>query len=120
MKAIISVALFLLASCFAQSQAGAAELRLVLHITKAPDGSLKATLDSVDQNANGIPVNSITLKDSRLNLDISAVHGTYEGNVSPDAKTISGTWTQGQPLPLEFKRATTPLKTEHKASKPSE
>src|SRR5579871_3483729 len=85
MKTIISIAIFLIASCFAQSQdiagdwqgtlsAGGTELRLVLHITKAPDGSLKATVDSVDQNANGIPVNSITLKDSKLNLDVSAVH----------------------------------------------
>lgn len=131
MKTIISIALLLLATCFAQSQdvvgdwqgtlkAGTTELRLVLHITKAPDSSLKATLDSVDQNANGIPVNSITLKDSKLNLDVSSVHGTYEGKVSADAKTISGTWTQGQPLPLDFKRTTTPLKTEHKAAQPTD
>jgi hypothetical protein len=99
---------------------GGTELRLVLHITKAPDGSLKATLDSVDQGANGIPVSSISLKDSKLNLGIEAVHGTYEGKVSPDAGTISGTWTQGQPLPLDFKRATAPIKTEHKPAKPSD
>jgi len=34
--------------------ANGAELRLVLHISKNPDGGLKATLDSVDQGANGI------------------------------------------------------------------
>jgi len=100
--------------------AGGAELRLVLHLNKSPDGSLKATLDSVDQSANGIPVNTVTLKDSKLSLDVSAVHGTYEGKVSADAKTISGTWTQGQPMPLEFKRANSPVKTEHKAAKPSD
>ncbi len=131
MKHVFLLATFLLAATFTNAQdiagdwqgtlsAGGAELRLVLHITKAPDGSLKATLDSVDQSANGIPVNSITLKDSKLNLDVTAVHGTYEGKVSPDAKTISGTWTQGQALPLEFKRASNPLKTEHKAAKPSD
>ena len=101
--------------------AGGAELRLVLHITKGAEGSLKATLDSIDQpGANGIPVSSITLKDSKLSLGIDAVHGTYEGKVSADAQTISGTWTQGQPLPLEFKRTTAPLKTEHKPAKPSD
>jgi uncharacterized protein len=101
-------------------QAGGAELRLILHITKAPDGSLKATLDSVDQGASGIPVTSITLKDSRLNLGVDAVHGTYEGNVAADSKTISGTWSQGQSLPLEFKRATAQIKIEHKPAKPSD
>ncbi|MGO9088445.1 MAG: alpha/beta hydrolase family protein [Candidatus Sulfotelmatobacter sp.] len=101
--------------------AGGAQLRLVLHLTKAADGSLKATLDSVDQpGGNGIPVNSVTLKNSKLNLDVAAVHGTYEGTVAADAKTISGTWTQGSALPLEFKRATAPIKTEHKLAKPSD
>jgi uncharacterized protein len=99
---------------------GGGQLRLVLHIAKAPDGALKATLDSVDQGANGIPVNSITLKGSELNLDVAAVHGTYDGQVQPDGKTIKGTWSQGNPLPLEFRRATTPIKPEHKPAKPSD
>src|ERR1700690_3918768 len=80
--------------------AGGAELRLVLHITKAADGALNATLDSVDQNSNGIPVSSISLKDSELNLGIDHLHGTYQGRVSADATTISGTWSQGSSLPL--------------------
>ncbi len=101
--------------------AGGQELRLVLHITKAPDNSLKATLDSIDQpGANGIPVSSITLKDSKLELGLEIIHGSYEGKVSPDAKAITGTWSQGAALPLEFKRATAPVKTEHKPASPSD
>src|SRR5579863_8430699 len=99
---------------------GMGQLRLVLHIVKAADGSLTATLDSVDQNANGIPVKSATLKASKLSLDVEDVHGTYDGTVSPDGKTISGTWNQGKALALEFKRATAPIKTEHKPAKPSD
>jgi len=101
--------------------AGGQELRLVLHITKAPDNSLKATLDSIDQpGGNGIPVSSITLKDSKLDLGVEMVHGSYEGKVSPDAKTITGTWSQGAALPLEFKRGIAPIKTEHNPAKPSD
>jgi hypothetical protein len=49
--------------------AAGTKLRLVLHISKAPDNSLKATLDSLDQKgANGIPVSSVSLKDSKLSL----------------------------------------------------
>ena len=99
---------------------GAGELRLVLHLTKASDGSLTAILDSVDQGASGIPVKSAVLKGSKLNLDIEAVHGTYEGTVAADGKTISGTWSQGKALPLEFKRQAVPIKTEHKPAKPSD
>jgi hypothetical protein len=99
--------------------AGVADLHLVLHITKADANSLKATLDSVDQGAYGIPVSSIVLNNSRLSLGVDAVHGTYEGKVSSDGGTISGTWTQSQPLPLDFKRSTSPVK-EHKPAKPSD
>lgn len=84
---------------------GPAELRLVLHIAAAKDGSLSATLDSIDQGANGIPINSITLKDGKITLDVQAVQGTYEGTVNKDASEIAGTWTQSQPLELNFKRA---------------
>jgi len=99
---------------------GAGELRLVLHLTKASDGGLAAILDSVDQGANGIPVKSATLKGSKLSLDIEAVHGTYEGTVAADGNSISGTWSQGKALPLDFKRPTVPIKAEHKAAKPSD
>jgi hypothetical protein len=101
-------------------KAGEAELRLVLHITKNPDGNLSATMDSVDQGANGIPVSAISFKDSKLNLTVDAVKGTYEGTVNADATAISGTWTQGQPLPLDFQRATASAKIEHKPAKPSD
>src|SRR5215469_821485 len=99
---------------------GMGDLRLVLHLAKAGDGSLTATLDSVDQGANGIPVKSTTFKGSKLSLDVEAVHGTYEGAVAADGKSISGTWSQGKPLPLEFKRAAAPVKTDHKPAKPSD
>ena len=97
---------------------GAGELRLVLHISEAQDGSLNATLDSVDQAANGIPVTAISLKDSKLKLTVDAVHGSYEGTVSKDATEIKGTWTHRQPLDLNFKRMAAPLQTEHKPAPP--
>jgi fermentation-respiration switch protein FrsA (DUF1100 family) len=89
--------------------AGAADLHLVLHISKSDNGALKATLDSVDQAANGIPVSSISFKDAQLNLAVELVHGTYDGKLSSDGATISGTWSQGQALPLDFKRAAAPI-----------
>jgi len=85
--------------------AGGAQLRLILHITAAKDGALTATLDSIDQGANGIPIQTVTFKDGKLNLNVTAVNGTYEGTVNPDVSEITGTWTQGQPLALNFKRA---------------
>lgn len=128
-KFMVLTALIVLTATIARAQdiagdwhgtlsAGGQELHLVLHITKAPDNSLKATLDGIEQRGgNGIPVSSISLKDSKLNLEVAMVHGSYEGKVAPDGGTIAGTWTQGAALPLEFKRAT---KTEPKPFMPSD
>jgi fermentation-respiration switch protein FrsA (DUF1100 family) len=85
--------------------AGSAQLHLVLHVSRAQDGSLSATLDSVDQTAYGIPVSAITVKDGSLSMTVNAVRGTYEGEVNKDATEIKGTWTQGQPMELNFRRA---------------
>src|SRR5258708_6266325 len=99
---------------------GGAELRLVLHITKNADGSLKATLDSIDQGADGIPVNAVTLKDSKLNLTVDAVRGTYEGKVNANASEIAGTWTQGGSLELNFHRGGVAVKPAPKPARASD
>jgi hypothetical protein len=97
-----------------------AELRLVLHVIKDDTGKLKATLDSIDQDADDIPVTSISLNHSNLNFSVLDVHGTYQGKVNAKGTVIEGTWTQLQTLPLSFHRQTTPIKTEHKLAKPSD
>jgi pimeloyl-ACP methyl ester carboxylesterase len=51
---------------------------------------------------------------------VAAWHGTYEGKVNAAATEIDGTWTQGQPLPLDFKRVTAAAKTVPKPAKPSD
>lgn len=83
---------------------------------------MKATLDSIDQpGANGIPITSITFKDTRLTFAAASIGGSYEGKVNTEGTATSGTWTQGgNSLPLDFKKVTTPLKTEHKPAKPSD
>ncbi|MGO8932668.1 MAG: hypothetical protein ACLPLZ_01060 [Terracidiphilus sp.] len=89
--------------------AGGAELRLVLHMGAARDGSLTATLDSVDQGAYGIPVSAISVNGTAFKMTVDAVHGTYTGTVNKDASEIDGTWSQGQPIDLNFHRSATPL-----------
>jgi uncharacterized protein (TIGR03435 family) len=39
-------------------------------------------------------------------MTIVALNGNFEGRVSPDVTTITGTWTQGAPLPLTLVKAT--------------
>jgi pimeloyl-ACP methyl ester carboxylesterase len=85
--------------------AGEAVLHLVLHVSKAEDGSLKATIDSLDQGVYGIEVTSLTQNDSTLHFNVSSVGASYEGKVASDHGSIEGDWTQGSAsLPLVFRR----------------
>jgi hypothetical protein len=80
------------------------QFHLLLHIAAAKDGSLSATLDSVDQGVS-FPLTTISLKDSKLDFTVDPAHISYEGTVNKDATEIDGTFTQGLPLELNFKRA---------------
>ena len=86
-------------------EAGGQQLHLVLHINQSASKALQATMDSVDQGANGIPISKITFQNGELSFASDAVHGTYEGKLDPAGTQIVGTWSQGQPLALTFKRA---------------
>jgi pimeloyl-ACP methyl ester carboxylesterase len=86
-------------------RAGPVELRLVLHVDEQEDGSFKASLDSLDQGAMGIPVSSISGADGAVLFEVAAVGGKFEGRFNQDGSEMEGTWTQGgNGLPLVFKR----------------
>jgi hypothetical protein len=86
-------------------QAGDAVLHLVLHVSKAPDGSYKATIDSLDQGVYGIEVTSLTLVAPTLKLSVSSVGAAYEGKILANFTGIEGLWSQGVvSLPLAFRR----------------
>ena len=81
------------------------DLRFVIKIAKASDETLLATFYNIDAEPGGIPAISTTLNGSLLKLDLP--FGTYEGTVSADGNSITGTWKQGSnPLPLNLARAT--------------
>jgi pimeloyl-ACP methyl ester carboxylesterase len=94
-------------------QAGDAVLHLVLHVSKAGDGSLHAALDSLDQGVYGIEVSSIARTGFAVKFEVASVNASYEGKVSNDGHAIDGVWTQGGAnLPLIFHRQ--PLDTSAK------
>ncbi len=78
-------------------------LRLALHVTKDGAGALGATMDSLDQGAMGMPVDTITLAGNALRFEQKSIGGVYEGTLAADK--IAGTWTQGgATLPLDWHR----------------
>jgi pimeloyl-ACP methyl ester carboxylesterase len=88
-------------------QAGEAQLHLLLHLSKGTNGSLRATLDSLEQGVFAIEANSASFTNFNLKLELTSVGARFEGKVSPDHEIIYGNWSQGSAsIPLIFRRET--------------
>jgi fermentation-respiration switch protein FrsA (DUF1100 family) len=101
---------------------GGQKLRLVFHIAASAGDVFEASLDSLDQGSNGIPISSVTVKEQVLSMQLRIVNAQFEGKLSADGNTIDGTWNQGQPMPLVLKRGAPapapPAKRPQNPSKP--
>lgn len=79
---------------------GPVSLRIVFNV-ETRDGVLRATMDSPDQGAKGIPVSKVSFADSRAIFELKAISGAYEGTLSADGARLDGTWKQaGSQFPL--------------------
>jgi pimeloyl-ACP methyl ester carboxylesterase len=87
-----------------------AKLRLVLKVSKSPDGLLVARLDSIDQGANDLEINLITQQDKAIRFEANKYGLSYEGTLTEKGDEINGTFKQGGVLPLVFKRTVTVTK----------
>src|SRR5262245_32529514 len=76
-------------------EAQGTKLRLVLHVKKNPDGTLAATIDSLDQNANAIPVSAVSQKGNDVKLELSGLSASYQGKLNASGTEITGEWKQG-------------------------
>ncbi len=86
-------------------EVGAAKLRLVLHITKGPDGALAAKADSPDQGAVGLPVDAISRSNDAIHFEMKRLMVTYDGTLNREGSAIAGSFKQGgTAIPLTLKR----------------
>jgi uncharacterized protein (TIGR03435 family) len=80
-------------------------LRFVVKITKADDGTLRATFYSLNAAPDGIPAISTTWNGASLKIELP--FATYEGTLNADGNTITGAWKQASnSTQLIFARAT--------------
>jgi hypothetical protein len=81
------------------------KLRLAFKITKKPDGNLTGTMDSLDQGAKNIPLDSISLEAGKVRIEQKATKSVFEGKLNEAGTEIAGEWQQsGLKLPLTLKR----------------
>jgi uncharacterized protein (TIGR03435 family) len=83
------------------------DLRTVIKISRANDGTLRGLFYSIDQEPRPFTVGTITVQAVTVEMTIPALAGTYNGTLSADKNSIEGTMTQGRvSLPLNLTRAT--------------
>jgi len=95
-------------------EVGPVKLRLLFKISRAPGGVLTGKLDSLDQGARDIPVETISVRDNTVRMEVKTVQGVYNGSLDAAGKTMSGTWQQAAhslPLTLERSPAAVPSQT---------
>lgn len=84
---------------------GGAKLRLALKIKKSQD-SYAAKLDSLDQGAMDLPIDSVVLNGDKLSFSAARLGLNYEGTLNAAGDEITGNFKQGTiATPLVFKRS---------------
>lgn len=86
-----------------------AELRLQIHVTSDNTGKEYCTFDSLDQDVTGIECVNVAYTGSKFSFELPGGHAQWSGTLSPDGKTLNGTWMQGTPTPLNFERQATAI-----------
>lgn len=82
------------------------QLRIVFNVIETENQKLIATLDSPDQGAFGIPVDTVIFNPPYVKFEVTSIVGFFEGSLNETAQSISGKWNQGgQSFDLEFSRS---------------
>ncbi len=80
-----------------QVDAGAVRLRIVLHV-HTENGQTVATLDSPDQNAEGLRA-TVSVSGSHVRISASGAAGAFDGEIGADGRSLNGRWS-GAPTTL--------------------
>ncbi|MDZ4783017.1 MAG: alpha/beta fold hydrolase [Planctomycetia bacterium] len=92
---------------------GAAKLRLAFHFERDGDGIWTGKMDSPDQGALGLPLDTVVWKDGAVECGMQAIRGGFKGKLDADGQQLTGEWSQaGQSFPLVLKRVKEVTKVE--------
>ncbi len=96
------------------------QLLIVFHIIET-DGQFKSTMDSPDQNANGIQMDKTTFEDGKLLIVAQALNAEYIAELSEKADTLKGTFNQnGMSFSLNMTREIVQRETVIRPQEPKE
>lgn len=84
------------------------DLRVVVKISTAGSDPTRIDFYSIDQTGQAFAASGINAEGGQLKFTVAILDGSYEGKLSPDGKTMLGTWKQGgTAFALNLQRANT-------------
>jgi len=84
-------------------------LRIVVHVERTAEGALRGTMDSPDQGAMGLALDSLVVTEDSLRFELRRVRGGYAARWDATGDTLVGSWNQsGMSLPLALARTANP------------
>jgi D-alanyl-D-alanine-carboxypeptidase/D-alanyl-D-alanine-endopeptidase len=86
-------------------------LRIQLTVKSDSSGKEYCAFDSLDQNAMGLECANVVLKGNDFSCEVPTIKGSWSGMLSADAKSLSGYWTEGDSIPLNFLKQATAIAT---------
>jgi hypothetical protein len=86
------------------------KLRILFKFQPGPGGQWTATMDSLDQGARDLPVDSVKLTNNTVRLECELLKGTYVGTLDKSEQKLVGQWIQGNSkVPLVLERTKGPI-----------
>jgi pimeloyl-ACP methyl ester carboxylesterase len=88
----------------------AGQLRVSVHVDRAEDNSLHASLESIDQGHQKINVDEVSFDGQRsVRFELKTIGASYQAELNPDGSELAGTWQQGGArVPLTLRRSDAP------------
>lgn len=92
---------------------GTVKLRLAFHFDRNDQGDWSGTMDSPDQGAVGLPLDSVSWDGDSVECGMKAIGGSFSGKLDAEKRQLDGEWKQaGQKWPLVLKRVDQVTKVE--------
>lgn len=70
-------------------------MRLVIHVEPAPTGGVTGTMDSPDQGAMGLAIDTMEFAGDSLRFEMRRIGGSFAGRLTAAGDSIDGVWRQG-------------------------
>ena len=96
------------------------QLTVIFHLMEE-NGYLKGTMDSPDQGAKGIPMESATYENGVLTIKASSMRMEYTAKLNDDKSKVEGTFKQGgMDIPLNLSKEKVEKKTLNRPQEPKD